>query len=153
MKLTAYFDRDKSGIDGFFTLQQVIDGKATKLFERLPARSGQRGFTHIEWVRGKSAIPFGPFRLWTDSIKPEKKASFDGIGEFFPISNGDNKRLIQGTGTAQRWDIGLHRENQYPGSAGCIVLLDNRPDLDDKVTRLFAFLRSQEVPYIELNVL
>jgi hypothetical protein len=154
VRYDAYFDRSTSGIEGAFTLQKVEGGKAIKLFERLSARSGQRGWTNKEWMRSKSAIPFGTFRLWTDSIKQEKKSTFDGIGEFFPISSGENKNVIQGfTPDMQRVAIGLHRENQYPGSAGCIVLVDNTPALDEAVTRLFKFLRELEEPYITLKVL
>jgi hypothetical protein len=154
IQFDAYFDRSTSGIEGAFTLQQVLNGKAIKLFERLPARSGQRGWTNKEWVRGKSAIPFGTFRLWTKPIKVGKKADYDGIGEFFNISSGDKRTVIQGFVSQQyREAIGLHRENDKPGSLGCIVLLDNTPALDDEVTRLFKFLRSLPQEYITLKVL
>jgi hypothetical protein len=154
IQFDAYFDRSTSGIEGAFTLQQVLNGKAIKLFEKLPARSGQRGWTKTDWTTEKSPIPFGHYRLWTKSLKPGKKANFDGIGEFFQISNGDQRGIIQGPNKEQRRvGVGLHRENNKPGSAGCIVLLDNTPALDDEVTRLFKFLRSLPQDYITLKVL
>lgn len=154
IQVDAYFDRSTSGIEGAFTLQRVVDGKVEKLFEKLPARSGQRGWTNKEWVRGKSAIPFGALRLWTKPIKVGKKADYDGIGEFFNISSGNNRDIIQGFAPQQvRESIGLHRENDKPGSAGCIVLLDNTPALDAQVTKLFKFLRELPQEYITLKVL
>lgn len=144
-KVYAFFDRSETTIDGYFTLMIKEPGRsARKLFERLPARSGQSGYTNTNWTRGKSPIPFGIHHLWLKPVDPDKWPDYNGIGEFYPISSNEkNKRKIQGLSNRakERWDIGLHPENQYPGSAGCIVLLVDTLERKAAVKALFKFLR------------
>jgi hypothetical protein len=66
------------------------------------------------------------------------------IGEFYQISNTPlNRRLIKNPkGPEFRQDIGLHPENAYPGSVGCIVLVHETPDETQKVQDLFSLLRT-----------
>lgn len=135
-----------------FTLQETQGGKTTKLFDRLAAKSGQN--VPQEWIPGKSPIPLGSYRLWTDSIKSGLDEHYDGIGEFFSISTGENRNLIQGKLSGQaRWNIGLHWENHYPGSAGCIVLQDSTDEQRANIRSLFKLLRTLGVPYIDLTVI
>jgi hypothetical protein len=152
----AFFDRNEETTNGFFTLQ---DEKGKKLFERLPARSGQTGYTKTDWIRSRSPIPYSkwiikPYRLWLASVNVGMTSKANGIGEFFPISNTEGSREIQGPYHGQeRMDIGLHWENDKPGSAGCIVLLNDTPERRDQVKKLFARLHTIKQPYIELIVL
>lgn len=143
--ITAYYDRKPGTIEGLFTLQTVENGVPTKLFNRLPARSGQQSYCDTDWVRGQSPIPMGRHFLWLDPVNPGTwPKTPGGIGEFYPISSGlMNRRIIMAEDTGKvRMDIGLHPENAYPGSAGCIVLLHDTPVRKAEVMRLFAFLRT-----------
>ena len=156
MIVKAYFKRHPDSIDGLFTLQT----NKRELFTRIPARSGQKGYENEEWVRGKGPVPKGKYHLWLHLQKPNPMFPDkpDGIGEFYQISSAkDNQRLIQDPTTPhrQRWDIGLHPENAYPGSAGCIVLLHNEDWLQAYVAGLFEFLRwyGKKHRTIELEVL
>ena len=118
----AYFKRRQDTIEAVFTLHR--DGVPVtfkgQTFERMPARSGQFGSTNTSWQRGKSPIPLGRHYLW---LKPRPLLMTPG-GDFFPISSSkSNDRLITNKDGLERWDIGVHKENDKPGSAGCIVLL------------------------------
>ena len=156
MPYRAFFDRDENSINGFFTLQ---DEKGKKLFERLPARSGQNGYTKTNWLRSRSPIPFSkwinkPYRLWLQSVSAGMDHKANGIGEFWPISNTDSMREIHGPYEGQgRMDIGIHWENDKPGSAGCIVLVSDTPARREQVKKLFAKLHTIKAQYIELVVL
>lgn len=156
MLYRAFFDRDSNSINGLFTLQ---DETGKKIFERLPARSGQREYTKTDWIRSRSPIPFSkwitkPYRLWLQSVSVGMDSKINGIGEFFPISNTDGMREIQGPYAGQeRMDIGFHWENDKPGSAGCIVLVNDTPARRNQVKKLFKFLHTIKEPYIELVVL
>lgn len=143
-------------MEGELTLIQREGAISKKLFERLPARSGQIGYTQPakEWIRGKSPIPHGTWLLWLNSKDPgkfEKK----GIGEFFPISSTVNNPRLISQAEKQRWDIGLHPENIFRGSAGCVVLVWDTPARHQKVKELFNFLRSlvKTTPYLKITVL
>ncbi|HWT40374.1 MAG TPA: hypothetical protein VN081_03870 [Dongiaceae bacterium] len=141
---------------GHFTLQRTVNGKLEVLFKQLPARSGQAGCP-VEWIPRKSPIPFGTWRLNLDSIKAGRDEHYDGIGEFFPISSGDNQRILQGGLPGQvRYDVGLHWENQFPGSWGCVVLVDSTPEEIAQIRALFKTLRELYDPdglkYIPLHV-
>ncbi len=139
--IKAYFDRNPRNVEGFFTLVEIEGLEVKPLFQRLPARSGQAGYTKTDWIRGKSPIPYGKHLLWLSPLDTGKFADYNGIGEFYPISNREGaKRVIWGKdGTRQ--DIGLHPENKYPGSAGCIVLLVDTPERKQRVIELFEYLR------------
>jgi hypothetical protein len=148
--INAFFKRDPNSIEGLFTLQE----NGEPIFKRLRARSGQAGFTKTNWNRGKSPIPFGNYLLWLDSpLDIGKRAGAKGIGEFYNISSTtDNRRIIANPGGIEkRWDIGLHAENSYPGSAGCIVLVD----VDHAYEKVFPYLRQlgKRVQTIELRVI
>jgi hypothetical protein len=147
---TLYVDRNPNSIEGRLTLQpDVTQIKANTLiddntpFIRLPIRSGQKGYEGTSWVRGKSPIPFGQFRLWLQPLSRGVLPGKTGIGEFYPISSSvKDKRLLQHTHNKHfiRQDIGLHRENALPGSAGCVVLVANTPEESRLIDRLFDFL-------------
>lgn len=135
--ITAWYNRQPGTVDGFFTLQN----NDRQLFTRMPARSGQRGFTDTSWERGKSPIPYGVHTLFLTPSSIGQLPTGAGIGEFYPIGGAINPRVIQGGVAQRRWDIGLHPENAYPGSAGCIVLRWDTPAWRIQVERLFIFLR------------
>ncbi len=147
---TLYVDRNPNTIEGKLTLQpDITQIKASTLiddnipFIRLPIRSGQKSYEGTSWVRGKSPIPFGQFRLWLQPYNRGVLPGKTGIGEFYPISSSaTDKRLIQHTGNKHfiRQDVGLHRENDLPGSAGCVVLVSHTPEESRLIDRLFDFL-------------
>lgn len=150
----AYFDREPTTIDGLFSLQAIqIDGQTLQvegvrpLFQKLPARSGQRGYTHIDWAAAKSPIPYSnswppalDYRLWLEPRNPEMFPSKpNGIGRFWPISNtpGDMALTKNPLGAGMRRDLGLHPDNAFPGSAGCTVLRHDNGVMRANVEALF----------------
>lgn len=157
--ITAYFDRWEGSIEGLFTIQESYDGKVTKVFSQLPARSGQSAYTRTNWVRGKSPIPFSQqskqnhWRLWTHSISQGQWAGERGIGEFFYISSGDDPLTMTDHRGHYRRAIGLHPENKIPGSAGCIVLVADTEEQRTEITALFEYLNNLSSPWIPLRVL
>lgn len=156
MMYKAFYDRRPDTVDGYFTIQ---DEHRNPVFKRLLARSGQMRAVGTNWMRGQSPIPFSKdvagekHYLWLNSLHPHSKAGAYGIGEFFPISSSlKDKDLIQGPRPDLiRRSIGLHAENKYPGSAGCIVIVDT----DKAYNEVFPFLRdlAKTQEYIELVVL
>lgn len=153
--IKAFFDRNPKDINGFFTIQKTENGKTTKLIDRVPARSGQGGYTGSSWVRGKSPIPFTsevgsvPYRLWLNPLNVGTRAGARGIGQFYNISTEENPNVIEMNGK-QRLAIGLHEENALPGSAGCIVITvyDDFKDICEVLKNL-----SHKFKYINLEVL
>lgn len=147
----AFYDRQPGQIEGHFT---ILDEAGKPVFKHLQARSGQRGFENTDWTRGKSPIPMGKHYLWCRyPVNVGTRAGRTGIGEFFPISNvAGDRGLIQSVDKqSHRRDIGLHAENAYQGSAGCIVLVD----VERAYAEVFPWLRKigKEQHYIDLVVL
>jgi hypothetical protein len=156
---------------GHLTLQDhagyaisFLHNKKTHLFKQMPVRSGQAGYLNAPWVNSKGAIPLtsqvGTKKLYLH-LAPivDKDGTFDlnGIGLFFPISDSvERTDIIRGNNSKEnRWVIGLHPENKWVGSAGCIVLLWNNKPRKAKVEALFAWLLMQAkagVKNIELEV-
>lgn len=157
---TAYFYRMPNTIDAVFTIQKYDpdhpDKQPVKIFDRLPARSGQYSHRNTSWVRGKSPIPKGDFYLWTKPVQP---GAYDvhgrAIGQFHPISSSPtNHRLIKHPTdpTLERWDVGAHPENDYPGSAGCTVLLHNTEERYKTMVSMLQWLEKYNdvAPWIKL---
>lgn len=151
----AFYDRRGDTIEGKLTIQ---DSDGNPVFKRLHARSGQMSGVGSNWMRGKSPIPFSDnvltqkLWLWLQPVNPFTKAGETGIGEFYPISSGENKRIIQGPRPELvRWDIGLHAENKWKGSAGCIVIVDT----EKAYREVFPWLRElgKTIEKIEVVVL
>jgi hypothetical protein len=181
MAYRAFLDRNTTNINCLFTIQ---DEKGVKFINRMPCTSGQQSTFKAaskfssgsekwhyyqnwsRWNGGKglaSPIPFsvraGKFRLWTKAINKGLKAGATGIGEFYPISTGDNPRLIQDPANPSqfRYDIGLHPENMLPGTLGCIgAKVEDSPLWANQWLRLSKFmaeLHKQGIQYIDLIVL
>jgi hypothetical protein len=161
-KYTAWFDRSATTIDAFFTLQRqdLATGKVEKVFDRIPASSGQRGYTHLNWTSGKAPIPFTsqighPYRLWTSVKNRGLRAGARGIGSSFPVSTGAEKALIVGLPSlgfmAKRFYIELHGDNAIPGSAGCPVI--KRVKHWEAIEAYLCGLAKQGIEYIDFTVL
>lgn len=159
---TLYFDRSENSINGVVTLKVLhkYTGEIITSIEKLPARSGQNGYTHSSWTTGKSPIPFGDHLLWLDRTKQKGEwATGKGIGEFYPISSDrkDSTKIVNPNNPSLvRNAVGLHPENAYAGSAGCIVLLHETKEQIDKVLKLRGTLISlaeSGFKYIKLVVL
>jgi hypothetical protein len=154
---TAWYDKQK----GLFTIQNA---KGVPVFKQLPVRSGQAGYLNAPWVRSMGAIPtnkeVGSGKLYihtTPTKDPKGDLNNDGIGLFFPISDSLTRTdIIRGHNALEiRWWIGLHGENRYLGSAGCIVLLWNTNSRKRTVVSLYQWLQNlakQGVKAIELKV-
>lgn len=151
------FSRNVRSIEGKFRV--FYEGGKVDVFL---ARSGQVGFLHTCWIRGKSPTPFGSYFIKVPSIKQGKWSNFDKIGEFFNVySSPKNKRVIRSLGnpTLIREDIGVHPENDIPGSIGCPVLLAGKDNKDEKekarIMELFKVMNAQksDIPfYVENEV-
>jgi hypothetical protein len=121
----AYFDRSTKTIEGRFS---ILHSDGRYVIEKARVRSGQKGWTHSSWTRGKSPIPFGVFNLYTKPTNVGQVAGAKGVGEFFPVDNQGDRRTIRHPDYGNRYarfDIGLHEENALQGSAGCIVVVDH----------------------------
>ncbi len=156
MTHTMYFDRRFGTIEGALTLQMVTENKTIlPLFKRLPARSGQSGHTASDndWERGKGAIPMGSH--WLSTKRESLQLSPLGT-PFYVISTVQGQRTIDGPNKQYRGNCGLHLENMWPGSAGCIALVCDRKPLMEKAVQLFNtldYLNLTGVEYIRLVVL
>jgi len=159
-KTTAYYDRTKGSINGFFTLQTVFNGQIVKAFKRLPARSGQIKKANESWSYG-SPIPFSVeiapkiYKLWLrGQYQPGQWAGHAGIGEFWQISTEDDKVTIL-SGQGKKLAVGVHPENRFPGSLACVVLVNetNRQRTAILEARDWAKELSKHFEYIDLIVL
>ena len=167
---TAYFDRSEKTIEGFFTLRTIErdDSDPSKLkiikeFVKLPARSGQKGAEKTSWERTRSPIPWTrnanveavkknpsqfPECLWLwlrKVLQVGEWAGDKGIGEFRYISSGlTDPTTIQSPSNPSliRKVIGIHPENNYPGSLGCLVLLVNTEEQRKKVLELQSYVKN-----------
>lgn len=168
LQYTAFFKRQHGGIDGVFTLQSFdpVHKLVIKVFDRLPARSGNRKNPDAIWTTGIGAIPTGTHFLWLkDPVDPgpDLPTTAGGIGKAYRISNsGTDHDTIYGPGGQKRSLVRLHPENCFKGSAGCIALVWNvdgtlTPILEkrQKVAHLFQFLDSlaKTQEFIPLKVL
>lgn len=150
---TAYFDRKDDSIYGVFTLQYYdpVARKVTKVFERLPASSGQTRWLRTNWTTGKSPTPYGAHWMATS---PVPLLMTPRGTDFFPIGTTQaNIGVIQGPKGQRRTEVGLHMENEYPGTAGCTALLVNSPERRKKVLELFDYLKHLDEPFIGYVVL
>lgn len=145
-----FFDRREGQLDGVVTLRN----DKQELFKQLPARSGQPG--HLtkatQWVRGKGATPYGNHWMSTRQVplQMEPKGT-----PFYMIGTNKGGSTIYGSHGQRRTAIGLHLENNWPGSAGCIVLRHDTPETECMAWALFAYLDrlSKYEPFIEFIVL
>jgi hypothetical protein len=141
LEIRAFYDRKKDSIEGLFTL--VVNGKT--VFKQLAARSGQNGYQSTNFVSGKSPIPLlgreTEYVISTQAISNGATIPTDGqIGRFYPICTSlkDRMRIVFSEGS--RFAIGLHPENAFKGSLGCIVLVVDTPERIKAVLELFRML-------------
>lgn len=152
----CFYDRKPGTVDGVFTVLEVTQDESGnysswKVFDRLPARSGQQLECNTSWRRGRSPIPYShtwpqaqQFKIWLDPRNQEEFPSAPGgIGRFWPISNHawNQNYTKHPFGNQIRTVLGLHPENLFRGSKGCIVLLWDTPERKAEVQRLFNFFR------------
>ena len=150
---TAFFDRDTTTVDGWFTIQEFNrkTGRVTKLINRVAARSGQAGYTDTDWVTGQSPIPRGTHTLYTAPLNKGQDAGATGIGEFYPIDNcGDRTSIWTANRRFRRLNIGLHEENKWRGSAGCVVIVKDKDW--EKVKQIIATMRKNKVLFLPLRI-
>lgn len=129
----AYFKRGLTSCEGVLTIQKSENGQVVeKPINQILTRSGHPDFFNREWVRAKSPCPRGLFRLWLTPTNKGIAAGQTGIGEFYPMSSDDSRFNINenecgpmpvGATIRRRSQIGLHEENKWRGSAGCLVVV------------------------------
>ncbi len=150
-----FIKRTKGSVYGVMTLQRVIDGQVTKIFDKLPIASGQYPYVNGgagDWVKGKGPTPIGKHWLSTkrDALIMEPKGT-----PFYVIGTKPGERVIYGSGGKSRSDCGVHLENRHPGSAGCPVLLHDTPKRSKTAWLFFEELdrlHAAGVDYIPLEV-
>lgn len=156
---TIWFKRNPARVDGQLTINGN-DGKM--IFTRLHARSGQEGWTKTSWTSSKSPIPYskeikGDLRLWLHPRQKDQWAGATGIGEFWPISSQDSDDVFIWSldGKKFRKVIGGHPDNKWKGSAGCVVLAVETPELKKIAEDVSKFLESlmAEYDYIPMKVI
>lgn len=146
----VFFERRPNTVEGALT---VVGSDGSKPFNRVPARSGARGYTgkNTLWVRGKSPCPPGVYNLWTSANNRGKIAGLRGIGEAFPVDNKGDKFTILGDAPGQiREEVMIHEENSIVGSAGCIVIVSHTQWL--KFLEFMRTLEAQGVKKLKLTV-
>lgn len=159
-EMTGFIKRFRNSVDCLFTLHEWEEGQLIEHFTRLPARSGQAGYTNTNWFRGKSPIPIGEHWLHLSPRQTGQKGGASqetstGIGEFWPISSDLNQTsIIWGPNGEIREHIGLHWENRWKGSAGCPVLQWDTPEREARVESVMETLRkkSKTIKAIRLKV-
>lgn len=114
----SYIESDSSGA--------VIESESIR---NISIRTGIR-LTPDDWQRGISGCPVGEHLLWVGRKHIKQYSDLDAtgneIGRFYPISSSSaNVNILRGEGK-HRTHIGLHDENDNPGSAGCIVVVCNK---------------------------
>ena len=123
--VTALFVRKKDNIEGWFHL---FDDEGKKIITAL-ARSGKYGYEPTSWHRGKSPVPYtNDAYIWCNRVLQEGQHDPKGaeIGEAWHISNHPHDHVrFSGPSGKYRTYIMIHPENDYKGSAGCIVIVDD----------------------------
>lgn len=113
------------------------DPKTSKVIESesirdISGRTGQRNFfaKGYDFLRAKGGCPEQNLYLWIDPkfIQQNGQLLAKGkeIGQFYPISSSEtNRREIRNPQDLSqvRFDVGLHPENAFEGSAGCLVVV------------------------------
>jgi len=132
MKVQLYFKQNKHTVDGSLTVAvRDLEGKVIEeqSIRNVVARSGAPGWAGTQGVRGKSPIPDGKYILWNRKRWIMQYNDLDAtgreIGRFYPISDNPTNRHIISHPTGVRKYIGLHDENDFRGSAGCVVVVNN----------------------------
>ena len=154
MTIIAEFDRKQDNVYGTFSIYELSPkGEKKFIFKDLPASSGQRAFTQTDWVAGKSPTPYGEHYLMLkqEVLQMEPKGT-----PFFRICTDPSfPRLLKSSSGKIRQDVGLHLENQYPGTAGCVALLCNDAGRKKLAYEVFDYLKTlgKTWPYIKLRVI
>lgn len=151
MTHTLYIDRNIGKKEGLLTLSNGNQ----HVFKQLPFATGQSGFLDggaDDWVTGKGGTPYGVH--WMSTKK--EPLQMEPVGTpFYVMSTKKGSRVIEGADGKSRSNIGLHLENRFPGSAGCVVLLHRTKEEKLLTVALFAYLDALYAyePYIEAKVL
>lgn len=144
-KHRLFFDRNASGVDGKLTLLRLNDdGTHEPVFKQVKARSGQAGFTHTNWVNSKSPIPYGDFWMTTTPVPLQMEPRNT---PFFAIGSDPKNIGVIKIGKGKRTAIGLHKENRFKGSAGCIVIVNM-----DIADAMFEYIKNLNEAFIEVIV-
>lgn len=133
MAIKVYIDR-YDGDEGHVGVMSVRDSEGHFLFEKLPLRSGQKGYGSTHWTPSRSPIPHSDQTkhgtLWLhpqyinyNGAKHPISTRKDGIGWFVPIGGTPQDPWVIEGKDGERTFIGIHPENAFKGSAGCPVLV------------------------------
>lgn len=135
---TLYVKRTKGALYGTVTLK---DPKGEDIVTRVPMASGQLGYLsggQDDWVKGKGPTPIGDWFLstkrWPLQMEPVGTA-------FYAIGDEPGSSTIESPdGKIIRENIGLHLENRYPGTIGCVALMHDTAERASKANVLFQAL-------------
>lgn len=153
---TLYVDRRPGSIYGVMTLQYVKGGQAVEVFKRMPFASGQAGFVQggpvDDWINSRGGTPYGSHYMSTR----KEPLQMTPVGTpFYVMGTERGSRIIRGPQGQTRTNIGVHLENNIPGSAGCIAILHDTPERECLAWAFFTYLDrlNRYEPYIRVVVL
>lgn len=151
---TLYIQRIRGQKNGVLTLQYAEDGLAYKAFDKLKIATGQTGYNDggpDDWVTSKGGTPEGDWflRLKKQPLQMEPKGT-----PFYVMESNPGTGVLIGPEGKRRTAVGLHLENQYPGTAGCTALLWDTPQRKKLAYMLFDYLDwlSADLKHIPVRV-
>ena len=144
---SAHFDRDK-GIDiGRLLLHHLVTGHDCiwKAYSSHAKGQDAEAF-HNRYAMIPPAYRVPKLTQWTVNTLPEDSSNVTGVGgNFYRISP---YQVVTDKGGV-RSAFGIHRDANVPGSAGCIVMSDDRfIDFENAMTRV----RAQGIKQLPLIV-
>ncbi len=132
------------GVDGLLT---VMHNDGRSFFKQMQARTGQSAGYKTSWQTGISGTPVGTHLLHIQPKSPfveqiGQDAGQTGIGEFFRISSTHHNIMFidDPHSNRRRKAVGLHQENKWAGSRGCVVVVVDTPEQMAEWRALSAFL-------------
>lgn len=169
----VFVARREQDIECQLTVMDTHTGKPVTGLEKLGCRSGQPGFSGYKpfrlWRRGYSPIPFtqaphpdlkkytAPNLIISLSGSPFQPKQYDagraGIGEFWRVgsTNQDPATTYSYRRNLKRLALGIHPENEYVGSRGCVVIKDRQDFV--KLSDFLWMLKDAKIEEVELNVI
>lgn len=134
MKIETYFKKTliKNNIKGSLSIIVREDNGAVNEFlsiRDIRTRTGRPNRGNTKGISAVSPIPDGKFLIWNFKKFIQQLGQFNPkggeIGHFYYISDTKTNHLNIKDGKTIRVAIGLHPENDFEGSAGCIVVVSH----------------------------
>ena len=131
----VYVKRYIGSIEGDMSfIERNPDGSVNEAnsLRDVPILTGQQGYEHEDWSVGKSGFPTGTHWLWTKRGTIKQYGDLDAtggeVGRFYHVSSRlDDMLTIVNLHNPKkkRTAMGFHDDNDFWGSAGCVVTPNN----------------------------